>query len=301
MSFPAVLVAILNYNRKDDLLKCVCSVLKQDYPNCAVVVVDNKSSDNSMRALIDNYGDRIGVISNERNLGTAGGYNVCIGEALRRKVQYVLLLNNDVVLEKDTLSELVKVATHLPKMGLLGPKVYFRDSGEIWSCGGTVNSWLGKTSHITEELSRAPKAVDYIPGAAMLISLEAVEEVGNFDEHYFMYWEDVDYCTRMKRCGYENVVVTQSVVHHRVGCVEGQYTPLTTYYPLRNRFLYAEKHIRKREKPIFHFYSAILLFQKLSAIVLGRIFKHRPDSPGRMKAVFMAYWDWLRGRYGRRV
>jgi GT2 family glycosyltransferase len=116
-----------------------------------------------------------------------------------------------------------------------------------------------------------------------------------------MYWEDADYCTRVRQLGYKNVVASKSATYHRVGCAAGKYTALTTYYPLRNRLLYGKKHIFGWKRFIFGTYSLILFFQKVGAIILGRLFRQRLGPLERMRAVPMAYYDSLRGRYGKRV
>ena len=302
MNEPRVIIAVLNYRGGTDIMDCIESILKMDYSNYELIIVDNNSPDNSACDIKNRYGNKLTLILNESNLGTAGGYNVCIKEASEREAKYIYLLNNDVILEKRCLKELVKIAETVNNVGSVGPKVYFLEEPKsIWSYGGRVSWNRCKTNHVKSPLQGKFYDVDYIPGCAILIPIEIFKRVGMFDEDYFMYWEDVDFGIRIKKSGYRNIAVAGAVVFHKVGARKGEYNKITTYYPIRNKLLFAREYLKGFRKLSFYCYSIIFLFQKLSAVILGGIIKKRADSLVRISALFRAYLDFILGKFGKRI
>ena len=121
---PKVAIVILNWNGLADTLECLDSLQKIVYPNYVVVVIDNGSNGNDAEIIKKKFGDFVFVIEEEKNLGFAGGCNEGIRWALHSGAKYVLLLNNDTVVDPNFLIELVNVAQNDPQIGIVGPKVY---------------------------------------------------------------------------------------------------------------------------------------------------------------------------------
>lgn len=124
MSYPKAIVVTLNWNRKEDTIECLKSLLELDYANYEIVVVDNGSMDGSAQAIRQSF-PNITVIENKENLGYSLGMNTGIKYALEQGVKYVLIMNNDTVIDKGALTELVKVAESDPTIGFVTGKAYF--------------------------------------------------------------------------------------------------------------------------------------------------------------------------------
>jgi GT2 family glycosyltransferase len=226
LSEPVVYIIILSWNGKEDTLSCLRSIMGLRYPNFTVVMVDNASSDGTVESVKENF-TTVKIIANSENLRFAGGNNVGIEYALQNKADYILLLNNDTIVDPDFLDRLIEVAASDKRIGIAGPKIYYyQDRKRIWFAGGKVEYWKGWVSHIgIRELDHgqydAVRRVDYITGCCMLVRREVIERVGKLDEKFFIYGEDADLCLRASRAGYELVYAPSSMIWHKVSASSG--------------------------------------------------------------------------------
>jgi GT2 family glycosyltransferase len=268
--FPAVSVIILNWNRSRDTCECLESVFKIRYPNYSVVVVDNGSDDGSA-AEIEKAFDRVLVIRNEDNLGYAEGNNVGIRHALESGADYIWLLNNDTVVDRDALIAMVELAERDHGIGILGSKIYYFDQPEIlWFAGATID-WKRAVSAHTGRLEKdtgqyeVEKEVDRVTGCSMLIRRKALEKVGLFDEKFFLYAEEVDLCVRAWKKGFRNYYVPKSIVYHKISVSTGENSvPVYAYYNTRNFLYLIRKNVPfpKREYYLLRSISRILFRSK---------------------------------------
>ena len=222
-----VTAVILNWNRWRDTVTCVRSVHQQDYPNLEVLVVDNGSSDDSEQRLREQL-PNVELIQSGRNLGFGGGCNIGISLAIQRGAKYVWLLNNDATVSLRTLSEMVSLADARPRIGAVGAVIHDADGSEGIQCwgGGIVNTWLGRSRP-----NLTPGALDYLTGACLLLRVDALSQIGLFDEkRYFMYWEDVDLCFRLRRAGWELAVADRTKVWHEASSSLGLGSPQADCY-----------------------------------------------------------------------
>jgi GT2 family glycosyltransferase len=228
MKLPLVYVVVLNWNRKDDTIECVASLMAMDYPSFRIVVVDNGSEDGSVEALKAKF-PALEVIVNDKNLGYAVGNNVGICHALQQGASYVFLLNNDTVVRQNLVAELVKVGEADPQVGVLAPKIYFYGSRDrIWSAGPKrriVSIALGKQNRIYDKQREVKDAT----GCALLVKKEVFKEVGMFDPVYFMYQEDNDFSKRVREGGYKIIYVPSAEMWHKVSA-STQGDPWTKWY-----------------------------------------------------------------------
>ena len=216
-NFPKVFVIILNYNGKNTLKECLTSVFKSDYPNFEAVVIDNNSQDGSFE-MAKNYFSKAHFIKNEKNLGFATGNNIGIRFALERMADYIFLLNNDAVIFKNTLSELVNTAQkpESKKIGIFSPLILKDNSKDIWFAGGKINWLRMRAVHENEPRVSSFKfqVTDYVTGCAMLIKKEVFKKIGLLNENFFLYYEDADFCWRAKKEGFKSAVVFGTGVKH---------------------------------------------------------------------------------------
>ena len=222
-----VAIIVLNWNGKSLTLECLDSLQVLDYPSAEIMVVDNASTDGSVEAIRERYGDNITVIANESNLGFSQGNNVGIERALRDGADFILLLNNDTVVDPQLVTHLVDPLIAEPKIGISGPKIYYYDPpDQIWFAGGEVFLGRGITRHVgiretdTGQFDRRADT-DYITGCALMAGRAVFEKVGLLDPSYRAYFEDTDFCMRARRAGFRIVYVPEGKVWHKVSASTG--------------------------------------------------------------------------------
>jgi GT2 family glycosyltransferase len=185
-----------------------------------ILVVDNGSSDDSVQFLRETF-PRIEIIANSVNLGFAGGCNVGIRRARQEGAEYILLVNNDTIVDPFLLQELLKEAEAHPRTGILSPKIYYFDpSDAIWWAGGRFNIWTGLATHIDLRKTDTgcndkPRDLDWATGCVMLLRTEAVGKIGLFDEQLFNTGEDVDLSLRMRAAGFAVRYVPTARLWHK--------------------------------------------------------------------------------------
>jgi len=257
-----VSIIILNWNGLKDTVECLESLKKITYPNYKVVVVDNRSIGDDVARLRHGFGDYIHIIENDKNYGYTGGNNIGMRYCLAHlQPDYLLVLNNDIVVAPDFLNHLVDAAEADPAVGIAGPKVYYYDYPNcIQSAGATINMWTGQVTSIgCKQVDRGQydnqREVDYVSGSCLLIRKNVVQRVGMFDESYFCYWDETDYCTRVRKAGHKIMYVPQARIWHKNPMKEkiwqktpgGRSTDLPYYYSARNNFRFMRKHASRRQ------------------------------------------------------
>jgi hypothetical protein len=222
MTNPKVSIIILNWNGVEDTMECLESLKKITYPNYEVIIVDNASSGNDVNILREKYGEYIHVIANDKNSGFPEGCNIGMRHALGKGTDYLLLLNNDTIVDPAFLTEMVKVAESDPSIGIIGSKIYYYYfPNRIQSAGGKIIWWLGYISIYgeAEDTGQYDEMAerDYLYGTSLLIKKSVVENISFMDTYFFFGPEELDYCTRAKRAGYKVIYLPQSKVWHKVG------------------------------------------------------------------------------------
>jgi len=211
---------VLNWNGWRDTVECIDALKECTYPQLAVIVVDNGSTDDSAARIRAVHPDIV-LLESGKNLGFAGGNNIGIRYALAHGAEYVWLLNNDTKPAPDALSELVVKALTDNKIGAVASVCYFADAPsrvEAWA-GARVNLWIGYGRNSTE-----PRPDDWfhsLNGTSILVSGRAIEDVGLLDEGFFLYWEDTEFCLRLLRKGWRIAAAPESRVLHKVNASTG--------------------------------------------------------------------------------
>lgn len=246
---PSVGVIVLNWNGTDDTLECLSSLARVEYPAFEVIVVDNGSTPSPRQRIAQEFPD-VTYVETGINLGYAGGNNVGIRHALGAGHDYVFVLNNDTIVEPDFLRRAVAVAEAEPDVGVVGIKIIaWDDRSRVWVAYGTIN-YRQSLVHLVGYYGRddgrydQQRDVEWIPGTAMLFPRRALEKVGLFDEEFFAYHEDVDWCTSARQRGFRVVFAPAARIYHkghRSSGGKGYVTP-RQYLAGRNMVLFVRKH-----------------------------------------------------------
>ena len=214
MDTPSIAAVILNWKGWRDTLDCLGALKKSAYPNLSVIVVDNGSPDDSVARIRAAY-PNIPLIENAANLGFGGGINPGIRHALKHSADFVWLLNNDTQPSPQAAGALVAKAMLEPGLGAVGSVLrYAHDPSKVqaWG-GGRVNRWLGISSHCV--VAPHDASLDFLTAASVLIRRRALEEIGLFDETFFLYWEDTDLSFRLRARGWKLGVAADAIVLHK--------------------------------------------------------------------------------------
>ena len=209
-----VFFVIVNYNGKEVLKECLRSVFVSEKVAFEVVVVDNASKDESLTEAKQLF-PKAQYIAHKENKGFAGGSNSGIKFALEHGAEYVFLLNNDAVVEKDTIALLLQYAEK-DRKNIFSPLVLSsRNPRKVWFCGGHIDWFRMRALHqkCTKEI-KEPTRTEYLSGCALLIPKQAFYEVGLLDEEYFLYYEDADWSVRARQAGYALWVIPGAEVVH---------------------------------------------------------------------------------------
>ena len=238
---PKVSIIILNWNGKDDTVECLESLKKIDYQNYDIILVDNGSTDGSQEIIKKNY-PYVKLIENYKNLGFAEGCNIGIKASTSG---YLLLLNNDMIFDRNMINELLVVMESDKKIGLVSPKMYFYDKKNvIWSVGGILrkySTWTRGYNEIDSGQYDTVADIDFWSGCC-LIKRKVLDEVGLFDPEFFVYLEDVDLCLRIKKAGYRVVYAPKAVLWHKCHATSKRISDIARFHGEKNMLLLAMMH-----------------------------------------------------------
>ncbi len=245
---PLVSIVIVNWNGRGLLEECLRSVYCQSFKAFEVIVVDNGSTDGSVDAVKKIFADVV-IRENKSNLGFAKGNNIGI-EAASKRSKYILTLNNDTVLDRSFLAELLRAAEASPEVaGMWAPKILsIEDNSVIDSVGGLLiypdGLAKGRGRLETDSGQYDLQADAFIPSAcAGMYRKKMLEQIGGFDDEFFAYCEDTDLGLRAQLAGWEARSVPKSVVFHHYSATGGRYTPFKAYLVERNRVWVAVKNL----------------------------------------------------------
>ncbi|MCG9879575.1 MAG: glycosyltransferase family 2 protein [Bacteroidia bacterium] len=261
---PLVSIITVNYNGLVFTRDFLNSLRAISYPNIEVFVVDNASTE-SITPLKTEFPEVIFIESKE-NLGFAGGNNLAIQQA---KGSYYFLLNNDTEVEPGFLEPLVGLMESNKKIGLCSSKlVYYAEPSLLQFAGSKgINPYSGRGFAIghkekdSEAFSRSYKT-ELAHGAAMLISRAVVEKIGLMAELFFLYYEETDFCERVKRAGFEIWYCGASKVYHKESMSVGKDSPMKIYYLTRNRVIFTRRNTSGIQKIFALLFFYLIAFPK---------------------------------------
>lgn len=249
-------VYICNYNKQDYVIKCVESVRKQTCINMIdIYVVDNHSTDDSVKLLRDTLGDAITILENAENLGGSGGFNRGIRDGLSKDYKYIMLVDNDVVMAEDAVEQLFDYLEQNPDVGIAGSKILQMGKPDvIQDLGGSIdlnryNMQGNYYGHLDKGLPDVIEC-DYVSTCTAMARVEAVRQFGLMPEDNFIYWDDTQWSKECQQTGYKTIVVSASKVWHNHSVMTG-ISPFVKYYHTRNRLYYFSKYLEESQLEMF--------------------------------------------------
>ena len=277
---PKVFIIVLHYQNWNDTNECLASLKKVDYDNFETIVIDN----------------------DKENKGFAGGNNLGIKQATEKGTDYILLLNNDTVVEPDFLRKLIEAGEREERIGILGPVIYEYGSDKIHFAGGKVNWLYTKGIHIQNtkypglaKRSGAGKIqdTDYITGACLLIKRKVIEKIGSMDEDYFVYCEDVDWCLKAHRNGFSCLVVPDARISHKVSSIAKIASFSYIYYHTRNGLLLAKRNAPVLIKILAYLNSFFVYGKQIIKLIIF------PQKRLWARAIMKGIEDFYKSRFGK--
>lgn len=255
-----VAVVILHFGDISVTKKCITSLFQNETNPFSLIVVNNtedvyKPSDFTKK--------NITLINNKKNLGFAGGVNVGIRYALKKGYDAICLLNNDTTISKPILKQL-ETALSEKTIGIVGPAIRFKkDNKTLYDMGGKLNKLFLRVSHteVQKIHNRNSHVVSHVSGCCMVIKKEVFKKSGLFDDSFFFYYEDVDFCLRAREKGFLTKVVPSVVIDHALSKSAGKMSSFAIYQLTRGSIIFGKKYAKDPLQKIMH--RLFVLFQSI--------------------------------------
>ena len=299
MSRPKVAVIVVNWNNARDTQACLDSLEKLAYPDLAIILVDNASTDGSADIIRQTH-PQVHMVQNQVNLGFTGGNNSGLDLAEKLGADYALLLNNDAELAPDALEKLLAPLEQDPAVCATAPMIYYGEPADrIWSAGGEINRTsatacvLGTDQTDQGQFGEKPYPVDYATGCALLVRMNAIAQSGRLDDRYFMYYEEVEWCGRLREGGRKIMLVPTAKAWHKISPAARNESPFVHYLMTRNRLLWI-RCARLGWIP----YLRVLLFEDTRTLLSWTLRPRWKHKAAQRRAMLKALQDELRQHYG---
>jgi GT2 family glycosyltransferase len=289
---PLISIITVNYNGLDMTIDLLKSIDNQSYKNIEIFVVDNASNEDPAAFFQKNY-SQVKYIRSEKNLGFAGGNNLAVKVA---KGNFLFFINNDAEITEGCLQKLVALFAEKPKLGIVSPLLlYFNESKgsdkDLIQYAGTTrvhsvtarNRTLGEKEWDNGQFNTATETA-YAHGAAMMIKRQVVDNVGLMFEDFFLYYEELDWCERIRKAGYDIYVEPRARVYHKESASVGQMSTLKTFYINRNRIYFMRRNFGGINLLLF---SLFLVFITIPKNVLMFLLRGQVD---HAKVFLKAVW-----------
>lgn len=252
-------IFICNYNKADFVVKCVQALKDQTFQDIDIYVVDNASEDDSVEKLRKNYEDSVTILQNEENLGGAGGFGRGIRTALEMNYKYFMLVDNDAFLDNKAVEYLHDYMEEHSDVGICGAETLnLQQPDRVQDLGGRLDmkeyQWHGVIGGLTDLEGSAILECDYVASCSVMARTEVVRKFGGFPEENFIYWDDVEWCTKCWRAGYKVIVNGHAKAYHDLSGANVR-NMFFRYYATRNRYRYFTKFLP--EDKLEDFYETI--------------------------------------------
>ncbi len=277
-----ILISILNYNNSEATKKCIKSVLSNIIEGCEVLVIDNNSTDGSF-LILKEYFKKLNIIKSNNNGGYASGHKISVDYAIDNKFDFIWILNNDLIVKKETLKELISAFNEFG-LGIYGSISLKSENPDIINFGGgnthKIDEPFEYNSYEDSNLEKYYKEtqirkVQSIEGSSMFIPVKLIIKYGFMRLDYFMYAEETDYCYRLSKLGISSYVVPKSIIIHGGGESLKSNKYLESYYRRRNMLFFEKEHYNISVIRNIHRRIGILNFVKF--IIKGFFFKNESN------------------------
>jgi GT2 family glycosyltransferase len=245
--YPLVSIITINYDHPEVTAQMLDSLRLITYPSIEIFVVDNASPNDDPSILTKNYPE-IKFIQATENLGFAGGNNLAINLA---KGKYVLLLNNDTEVTPGFLEPLVAKLESDSSIGAVSPKIKFHHTPDLlqFTVITPINRITGRSKGlgfgvIDKGQWEFDAETAYAHGAAMMVPMNVIKKVGLMADIYFLYYEELDWCLRIRNAGYKIFYIHNSLIYHKESISTGKASPTKTYYMNRSRLIFMRRNVK---------------------------------------------------------
>lgn len=293
-----IAAVICNYNKSQYVTDCIQSVLESAFTDLDIIVVDNASTDDSVKCIKEKYEGKVTLLENTENLGGSGGFNTGMRYAMEKDYSYIWCLDNDVLVDENAISELYAFLESHPEAGMAGSKVYHMEAPDYVQQFGIDVDWdyfccEAKYYNCLED-GTMPEVVysDAVAACSVLVRTSLIKEIGMLPEDNFLYWDDTEWGIRCNLAGYKVASVGASKVLHCMGAKKEVVNTFPTYYAWRNWIQFFIKYTpeEKLEKMCESFLEGIF------EIAYDGFFKGEFN---RTKTVMYAYDDAIHGVKGK--
>ncbi|OPX60225.1 MAG: N-glycosyltransferase [Methanobacterium sp. PtaB.Bin024] len=271
-------------------------LFRYDPHNKPLEILETEFDDDFQRKRIVEFpSKKLFLIKNDKNEGFAEGNNIGIRYVLNNlNPDYILFLNNDTIVDKEFLVQMLKISESNDKIGIAGPKIYYYDEpNRIWFAKGKI-SWKFcrglNTGHNEIDVGQHDQVaeVEYVSGCAFLIKKEVIEKIGLLDKRFFLYFEEIDLTLRASQIGYKSVFVPEGKIWHKIsrsgGGISGN---VGLYYITRNRWLLMRRWAKKTDFLFF------IIYQAVGALILPLSLSIYYKNPKLFSAYYRGIYDGL--------
>lgn len=288
---------VVTWNQTELTLQCLTRLVETGFPQNQIWVVDNGSEPSAAPLLRERF-PHTKIIRLDDNQGFAGGMNAGVSAALLSRAQTLFLLNNDAMVEPQTIPALQAALEEDSRIAAVSPKVYYDNTPHlIQSIGLRVDPNSGEARMLGSGEADCgqydqPADREALFGCAMLIRASAWEQVGPFWEPFFSYGEEIDWCLRARKQGWRLRYVPGAVVWHRTSSSLGADAPLKVYLMARNRLYLRSRHRQQDWRGWFGL--ALVIYRSLRVLIRMILRGQRAHA----WAMVLAWLDFWRGRQG---
>jgi GT2 family glycosyltransferase len=267
---PLISIITVDYNGHNLTLELLQSIDNQSHKNIEIFVVDNASREEHSAFYQEHY-PSVFYIRSDKNLGFAGGNNLAVKQA---KGDFLFFINNDAEITEGCLQKLVAQFEQNPTLGIVSPLLlYYNESKnkstDLIQYAGTTpvhpvtarNRTIGEKEWDNGQYTEA-KPTAYAHGAAMMVKREVIENVGTMFEDFFLYYEELDWCARIRKAGYDIYIEPNARVYHKESASVQKISGLKAYYLNRNRIYFMRRNFGGFNLILFYLFLVFVTIPK---------------------------------------
>ena len=292
-------IVICNYNKCSEVLACIESVLGSDFKDFDLFVVDNASTDGSSKAITEKYKkDQLTLIQNQENLGGSGGFNTGIRKLYHLGYEYIMCLDNDIILDRKAIEELYHFMEEHTEVGITGSKVYHTEAPEyIQQFGLNIDfdCYCAKTLYADcYDNETIPEIVycDTVATCSVMVRREVIEKVGIMPEENFIYWDDMEWGYCIGQAGYKVATYGKSKAWHRMGAMQIGKSSFVNYYLWRNQIHFFMKFTPKEKVENM----SLHILQKVFDALYESLYRNQHNSMNTIRYAFDDALHIVRGK-----